>query len=107
MTTRDLAPSTATSRPAGTTGPPWLLQPRNLALGGVAAIGAGLALNWGWLTAVGAAPLLLGVLPCLGMCALGLCMRGRPAGTTAAANAAEPEIPASQDSSAAPPVSPP
>ena len=36
----------------------------------------GLALNWGWLTAVGVAPLLLGVAPCALMCAFGLCMLG-------------------------------
>lgn len=41
---------------------------------GVAAVAAGLALNWGWLTAVGAAPIILAVLPCAAMCALGLCM---------------------------------
>jgi hypothetical protein len=35
---------------------------------------AGLALSWNWLTAVGLAPLLIGVLPCVAMCALGLCM---------------------------------
>jgi hypothetical protein len=35
---------------------------------------AGLALNWPWLVAAGIAPILLGVLPCLVMCALGLCM---------------------------------
>lgn len=34
----------------------------------------GLALNWSWLVAVGVAPLLLAVLPCAAMCALGLCM---------------------------------
>src|SRR3546814_20920826 len=38
------------------------------------AILAGLALNWSWLVAVGIAPILLGVLPCFAMCALGLCM---------------------------------
>jgi hypothetical protein len=38
------------------------------------AITAGLALNWSWLVAAGIAPILLGVLPCLAMCALGLCM---------------------------------
>ena len=38
------------------------------------AIGAGLAFNWNWLVAAGIAPLLLGVLPCVAMCALGLCM---------------------------------
>lgn len=47
------------------------------AIAGVAAIFGGLALNWGWLTAVGAAPLLIGILPCAAMCALGLCMAGR------------------------------
>ncbi|MFQ5566597.1 MAG: hypothetical protein ACE5EU_09565 [Paracoccaceae bacterium] len=35
---------------------------------------AGAALNWRWLVAAGLAPLLLGVLPCLAMCGLGLCM---------------------------------
>ncbi|MBN9077908.1 MAG: hypothetical protein J0H84_17005 [Rhizobiales bacterium] len=34
----------------------------------------GLAFNWTWLTAIGRAPLLLSVLPCVAMCALGLCM---------------------------------
>lgn len=34
----------------------------------------GVALNWTWLVAVGVAPLLLALLPCAAMCALGLCM---------------------------------
>ena len=34
---------------------------------------AGLALNWSWLVAVGVAPLLLSTLPCLVMCAVGVC----------------------------------
>lgn len=38
---------------------------------GVAAVAAGLALNWGWLTAVGAAPIILAALPCAAMCAWG------------------------------------
>ena len=46
-----------------------------LVLGGLVLI-AGLALNWSWLVAADIAPLLLGVLPCLVMCALGLCMKG-------------------------------
>lgn len=37
-------------------------------------IGGGLALNWSGLVAVGAAPLILGILPCAAMCAIGLCM---------------------------------
>jgi hypothetical protein len=39
-----------------------------------AVIVAGLAFNWSWLVAAGVAPLLLSVLPCVAMCALGLCM---------------------------------
>jgi hypothetical protein len=35
---------------------------------------AGAAVNWSWLVAVGLAPLLLTLLPCAVMCALGLCM---------------------------------
>ena len=34
----------------------------------------GLALKWNWLVAVGIAPVILSVLPCVVMCALGLCM---------------------------------
>jgi hypothetical protein len=52
------------------------------------AIAAGLAFNWGWLVAVGIAPILLAVLPCVAMCALGLCMNrmgGRSCSTDASA----------------------
>ena len=41
------------------------------------AIGLGAYSNWGWLVAAGLAPLLLTVLPCAAMCAVGLCMGGR------------------------------
>jgi hypothetical protein len=41
----------------------------------------GLAFNWSWLVAVGAAPLILSVLPCVVMCALGLCMAGHNHGS--------------------------
>ncbi|HEY4721004.1 MAG TPA: hypothetical protein VII92_04105, partial [Anaerolineae bacterium] len=34
----------------------------------------GIAANWGWLVAVGLAPILIAILPCAVMCALGLCM---------------------------------
>lgn len=33
--------------------------------------------NWGWLVAVGLAPIILLVAPCGAMCAMGLCMRGQ------------------------------
>lgn len=36
-------------------------------------VGAGLALNWSWLAAIGAAPILLALLPCAVMCGLGMC----------------------------------
>lgn len=44
-----------------------------LILAAIAAVG-GLAFNWSWLVAAGIAPLLLSALPCVAMCALGLCM---------------------------------
>jgi hypothetical protein len=53
-----------------------------------AVIFAGLAFNWNWLVAAGVAPLLISVLPCAAMCALGLCMmqmKGRGAATGPAA----------------------
>jgi hypothetical protein len=47
---------------------------RGLLILAVVALIGGAALNWGWLVAVGIAPVLLTVLPCLVMCGLGLCM---------------------------------
>jgi hypothetical protein len=38
------------------------------------AVVAGLTFNWSWLVAAGVAPILLSLLPCAVMCALGLCM---------------------------------
>ena len=35
---------------------------------------AGLILTWSWLVAIGVAPVLLAVGPCIAMCAFGLCM---------------------------------
>lgn len=43
-----------------------------LTIAGVAIVG-GLGLNWSWLVAAGIAPVLLSLLPCATMCALGLC----------------------------------
>lgn len=40
----------------------------------IAAVVAGLAFNWSWLVAAGIVPVLLTALPCVAMCALGLCM---------------------------------
>ncbi|UWQ20101.1 hypothetical protein [Jannaschia sp. W003] len=70
------------------------LSRRNWLLVALAVIGGGMALNWGWLTAIGAAPLILSLAPCAAMCAAGLCMRG---GSSACASkndpAAKPGIP--------------
>nr|WP_246206092.1 hypothetical protein [Propylenella binzhouense] len=51
------------------------LRDRRVLIGVAAAlIAGGAAFNWGWLVAVGVAPLLLSLAPCLIMCGLGLCM---------------------------------
>lgn len=68
-----------------------------IALAVVIAI-AGAALNWSWLMAAGFVPLLLGALPCLAMCALGLCMnkmggKSCSAGADATKSAAPGESP--------------
>ena len=67
---------------------------RGLIAAGAAIAVAGLAFNWAWLVAAGIAPLLLSVLPCVAMCALGLCMNqmtGRPCQTDdASQKAVEP-----------------
>jgi hypothetical protein len=46
-------------------------------IGLAALIAAGLVSNWSWLVAAGALPILIGVLPCLAMCALHLCSMGK------------------------------
>ena len=53
-----------------------------------AVVVAGAALNWNWLAAVGVAPLLLAVLPCAAMCALGLCMSRMGGGSCSAESGA-------------------
>lgn len=55
---------------------PYVTGRRGWVLLGLAAVGGGLAVNWGTVVALGLAPLLLGVLPCVAMCALGMCMGG-------------------------------
>lgn len=47
---------------------------RALILLGIALAGAGIAVNWSWLAAIGVAPIILALAPCAAMCALGLCM---------------------------------
>ncbi|WP_228242124.1 hypothetical protein [Aurantimonas coralicida] len=47
---------------------------RGLVIATMAITSAGMALNWGWLTAIGAAPLILALAPCAVMCATGYCV---------------------------------
>lgn len=57
----------------------WMRLPlgrRGLVLAALSVTAAGVVLNWGWLTAVGLAPLIVAAAPCAAMCALGLCMTG-------------------------------
>lgn len=66
-----------------------------LVLGG-AALTLGIGLNWGWLAAAGVTPILLALLPCAAMCALGLCMPGmmkKQSGTPEAARDIESQQP--------------
>ncbi|MBI2297134.1 MAG: hypothetical protein HYU76_14110 [Betaproteobacteria bacterium] len=63
---------------------------RGLIVLGVLAVGAAMVFNWGWLVAVGVAPLLLALAPCAAMCALGLCankLGARAEGSDAAKDA--------------------
>lgn len=57
-------------------GPRWLTRRRLLFVGAATVMGGGMALNWGWLTAIGLAPVLVSLAPCAVMCGLGLCMKG-------------------------------
>ncbi len=50
------------------------LGTRGLLILAAVVVAAGLAINWSWVVAIGLAPILLAVLPCAAMCALGLCM---------------------------------
>ena len=59
------------------TWPQWLTRSRLLFVGAATVMGGGMALNWGWLTAIGLAPVLVSLAPCAVMCGLGLCMKGK------------------------------
>lgn len=57
--------------PAGRAG--WL-NCRNMVIGALLlAVGGAIFFGWSWLVATGFATMILGVLPCLVMCALGIC----------------------------------
>ena len=86
------APSLAI-QPSGGLLRSWIRDWRVLAVAGLAVIGTGLGLGWDWLTAIGIAPIIVSVAPCLIMCALGVCMMGRghkASSTEPASGAVEP-----------------
>jgi hypothetical protein len=55
---------------------------RGLMVLAIVTIVTGLALNWSWLLAIGVAPILLSVLPCLVLCAVGACFACRKGGAS-------------------------
>lgn len=69
--------STTSNGSSAFSGLRYVLQDRRVMLGiGAVVLVAGAAFNWGWLVAIGVAPLLLAFAPCAAMCALGLCAMG-------------------------------
>ena len=74
---------------------PWRPQfgQRSLILASMTIIGAGLYLNWGWVTAIGAAPLILAVAPCAVMCGPGVCVMCKSKSCDNKSTAAEPGLP--------------
>ncbi len=70
----------------------WISDRRVLAVAGLVLAGSGLALGWSWLTAIGVAPLIVSVAPCLVMCAVGACVmcRSNPGATTPSASPIDP-----------------
>ena len=82
----DTTELTPQARPAGFRLP---LGRRGLVIAAMAIIGAGMALNWGWLTAIGAAPLILSLAPCAVMCATGYCVMCKSKGCDAGKSPAD------------------
>jgi len=49
------------------------LNTRNVLIGAAVLSAGALFLSWNWLVAAGVASIIVGVLPCLAMCAVGIC----------------------------------
>jgi len=74
MTTQVPAVIQASARDLGQMARRYLTGWRGAVILVTLALTAGLALGWSWLVAAGIAPILIAMLPCAAMCALGLCM---------------------------------
>ncbi|MET4130530.1 hypothetical protein [Roseovarius sp. MBR-6] len=61
----------------------WPLSRRQTVIVATVMVGAGLWLNWGWVAAIGAAPLILSLAPCAVMCATGYCVMCKSKGCDA------------------------
>jgi len=79
----------------------WLSGRRGLIALAAIALAVALPFGWGWLVAAGLAPLVIALLPCAAMCALGLCLGKRgtgecstsETGRSSAARSAETPVP--------------
>jgi hypothetical protein len=78
---------------------PWLHNRRAMMiLAAIVLTVGGLALGWNWLVAIGVAPILIAALPCVVMCAVGLCaMKGSQSCSTSDGEV-RPSVSASADS---------
>lgn len=61
----------------------WPLSRRQTVIAATIVVGAGLWINWGWVAATGAAPLILSLAPCAVMCATGYCIMCKSKGCDA------------------------
>ena len=80
--------------------PRWLIGWRGLVILGILLVAAGLYAGWGWLAAVGLAPIILALAPCAAMCAIGACAMSRGASrgaTQTTADTADPAAPSAAD----------
>jgi hypothetical protein len=62
------------------------------------ALATGLALKWNWLVAAGVAPVIVSLLPCAAMCALGFCAHKMSAGAASKPSAADSDADSDQKS---------
>ncbi len=95
MTTAELTRASETSSRRGflQANRSYLRSRRGLIVAGAVIVVAGLAFNWSWLVAAGIAPVLLSLLPCAAMCALGLCMNRMAGGTNGGQQPATSDTP--------------
>ena len=90
----------APRRPLADRLPRWLSGWRGLVILGILVVAAGLYAGWGWLAAVGLAPIILSLAPCAVMCAIGACAmsRGRSSGASQTTpETADPAAPSAAD----------